>query len=142
MDNETAVRLFYCRRPSPTASHMSAAAEQPTSGPQPDTPQPGMMPVPMSASTPSTWCRGRRKRDAPAQVIGGPGDASAHAAEGPADASASVPSLQGFEEEAPLNVLSSFWPLNPELRVRQALLQPLRVPQSFWEVLYSAQSAS
>ncbi|KAK5615046.1 hypothetical protein CRENBAI_006724 [Crenichthys baileyi] len=31
-DYETAVRLFYCRPPSPTPSHMSAAAEQPTSG--------------------------------------------------------------------------------------------------------------
>ncbi|KAK5608767.1 hypothetical protein CRENBAI_020505 [Crenichthys baileyi] len=31
-DYETAIRLFYCRPPSPTPSHMSAAAEQPTSG--------------------------------------------------------------------------------------------------------------
>ncbi|KAK5598781.1 hypothetical protein CRENBAI_004425 [Crenichthys baileyi] len=31
-DYETAVRLFYCRPPSPTSSHMSAAVEQPTSG--------------------------------------------------------------------------------------------------------------
>ncbi|MEQ2227509.1 hypothetical protein ILYODFUR_038304, partial [Ilyodon furcidens] len=32
MEYETAVRLFYCRPPSPTPSHRSAAAEQPTSG--------------------------------------------------------------------------------------------------------------
>ncbi|KAK5603621.1 hypothetical protein CRENBAI_003527 [Crenichthys baileyi] len=31
-DYETAVRLFYCRPPSPTPSHMSAAVEQPMSG--------------------------------------------------------------------------------------------------------------
>ncbi|MEQ2250326.1 hypothetical protein ILYODFUR_038855, partial [Ilyodon furcidens] len=74
MDYETAVRLFYCRPPSPTPSHMSAAAEQPTPGlqgaaaeqptsglqsaaaeqpdsrtdTQPDTPQPDMTPDPKS----------------------------------------------------------------------------------------------
>ncbi|MED6289101.1 hypothetical protein CHARACLAT_032904 [Characodon lateralis] len=90
-DYETAVRQFYCRRPLPTpclqdnAAAQStsclqnggaAAAEQPTSGPQPDTPQPdsrpdtpqpGMTPDPKSASTPSTWRRGRRKRDGSSQ---------------------------------------------------------------------------
>ncbi|MEQ2238957.1 hypothetical protein ILYODFUR_038778 [Ilyodon furcidens] len=113
-DYETAVRLFYCRQPSPTPSHMSgaaaqstsclqngvtataeqttpglqeaataeqptsglqsAAAEQPTSGPQPDTPRPDSGPDPKSASTSSTRRRGRRKRDAQAQGIGGLGD--------------------------------------------------------------------
>ncbi|MEQ2235048.1 hypothetical protein ILYODFUR_037641, partial [Ilyodon furcidens] len=117
-DYETAVRQFYCRPPpsTPGLQGAAAAAEQPMPGPhpdsRPDTPQPGMTPDPKSASTPSTRRRGRRKRDAPAQVIGGPGDAPAqateglgdisapaHATEGPVDASAPVPSLQGFSEE-------------------------------------------
>ncbi|MEQ2163834.1 hypothetical protein GOODEAATRI_034627, partial [Goodea atripinnis] len=51
-----------------------AAAEQPKPDSRPDTPQPDLE----SASTPSKRRRRRRKRDAPAQVIGGPGDASAH----------------------------------------------------------------
>ncbi|MEQ2183606.1 hypothetical protein GOODEAATRI_034548 [Goodea atripinnis] len=97
-DYQAAVRQFYCR-PPPSMPGLqgavaAAAAEQPTSGPQPglqpdtpwpdtprpdtpqpdtpqpdsrpDTPQPGMTPDPKSASTPSTRRRGRRKRDAPA----------------------------------------------------------------------------
>ncbi|KAK5613342.1 hypothetical protein CRENBAI_023516 [Crenichthys baileyi] len=105
----------------PTPGLQSAAAEQPTSGPQPDTPQqdtpqpdsrpdtpqpdsrpdtpqPRMTPDPRSASTPSTRRRGRRKRDAPAQVIGGPGDASApaHATEGLGDASAPAHATEGL----------------------------------------------
>ncbi|MEQ2257780.1 hypothetical protein ILYODFUR_038276 [Ilyodon furcidens] len=101
-DYEAAVRQFYCRPPPSTPGLQgAAAAEQPTSGLQPDS-----RPVPKSASTPSTRRRGRRKRDAPAQVIGGPGDASAHATEGLGGASAPVPSLQGFSEELVL-VLAS-----------------------------------
>ncbi|KAK5612278.1 hypothetical protein CRENBAI_016266 [Crenichthys baileyi] len=46
--------------------------------------------LPKSASTSSTCRRGRRKRDASAQVIGGPGDASAQVIGGPGDASAQV----------------------------------------------------
>ncbi|MEQ2286203.1 hypothetical protein AMECASPLE_039859, partial [Ameca splendens] len=63
---------------------------------RPDTPQPGMTPDPKSASTPSTRRRGRRKRDAPAQVIGGPGNTPAHATEGPADASAPAHVTEGL----------------------------------------------
>ncbi|KAK5600597.1 hypothetical protein CRENBAI_010403 [Crenichthys baileyi] len=111
-DYETAVRQFYCRPPPPTSGPQSAAAEQPTSGPQsaaaeqptsgsqpdtpqPDTPQSGMTPDPKSASTASTRRRGRRKRDAPAQVIGGPGDASAHATEGLCNASVPAHATEG-----------------------------------------------
>ncbi|KAK5605906.1 hypothetical protein CRENBAI_004010 [Crenichthys baileyi] len=92
---------------------------------RPDTPQPDSRLDPKSASTSSTHRRGRRKRDASAQVIRGPGDASASAhateglgdasapahateglgnvsatayvTEGPADASAPAPSLQAFQ---------------------------------------------
>ncbi|MED6290496.1 hypothetical protein CHARACLAT_013531 [Characodon lateralis] len=53
MDYETAVRLFYCHPPSPTPSHMSAAAEQPDMTPDP--------------------------KSAPAHVTEGPADASASA---------------------------------------------------------------
>ncbi|MEQ2230630.1 hypothetical protein ILYODFUR_031423, partial [Ilyodon furcidens] len=109
-DYETAVRKFYCRPPPSTPGLQgAAAAEQPTSGPhpglqpdtpqpdsRPDTPQPGMTPDRKSASTPSTRRRGRRKRDAPAQVIGGPGDSSAHATEGLGDASAPAHATEGL----------------------------------------------
>ncbi|KAK5615515.1 hypothetical protein CRENBAI_026265 [Crenichthys baileyi] len=70
--------------------------------PQPDTLQPGMKsdskPDPKSASTSSTRRRGRRKRGASAEVIGGPGDASAsaHTTEGPGDASASAHATEGL----------------------------------------------
>ncbi|KAK5604431.1 hypothetical protein CRENBAI_017443 [Crenichthys baileyi] len=90
--------------------------------PQPDDPQPDdPQPDPKSASTSSTRRRGRRKRCASAEFIGGPGDASAHPTEGLSDASASPhateglgdasahvtevlasePRDEGFEEEAP-----------------------------------------
>ncbi|KAK5604734.1 hypothetical protein CRENBAI_011444 [Crenichthys baileyi] len=66
--------------------------------PQPDTPQSRMTPDPRSASTSSTRRRGRRKRDASAQVIRGPGDVSApaHATEGLCDASAFAHAIEGL----------------------------------------------
>ncbi|KAK5623014.1 hypothetical protein CRENBAI_021163 [Crenichthys baileyi] len=90
--------------------HGAAAAEQPTAGLQgaAATAQPmsrlqnkaaakstsclqsAAIVPPKSASTSSTRRRGRWKRDASAQVIGGPADASAQATEGLSDASASV----------------------------------------------------
>ncbi|KAK5610357.1 hypothetical protein CRENBAI_006385 [Crenichthys baileyi] len=69
--------------------------------PQPVSPQPGMKsdskPDPKSASTSSTCRRGRCKRGASAQVIGGPGDASAsaHTTEGLGKASASAHATEG-----------------------------------------------
>ncbi|KAK5605598.1 hypothetical protein CRENBAI_009480 [Crenichthys baileyi] len=91
-DYETAVRQFYCRPPSPTPSHKSAAAEPSKPGLQNGAAAQSIAPpLPSkSASTSSTCHRGRRKRDASAQVIGGPGDASAQVIGGPGDASAQV----------------------------------------------------
>ncbi|KAK5599818.1 hypothetical protein CRENBAI_015067 [Crenichthys baileyi] len=82
---------------------------------QPDSPQPEMTPDPKSASTSSTRRRGRRKRDASAQVIGGPGDASAsvHATESfvLGDASASVHATENFvlgDSSASVHATESF----------------------------------
>ncbi|MED6245271.1 hypothetical protein ATANTOWER_001098, partial [Ataeniobius toweri] len=127
-DYETAVRQFYCRPPSPTPSHMSgvaaqstsclqngataeqptpglqgAAADQPTSGLQSaaveqSTPGPQPDSQPKSSSTSSSRRRGRRKRDASAQVNGGVSDASAsaHATEGLGNASAPAHATEGL----------------------------------------------
>ncbi|KAK5619563.1 hypothetical protein CRENBAI_013049 [Crenichthys baileyi] len=124
-DYKTAVRQFYCRPPPSSLGLQSGAPAQPTPGLQSsaaaEQPTPGLQNAaavqpksclqsaaivqPKSASTSSTRCRGRRKRDASAQVIGGPGDTSApaqgteglgdasapaHATEGPGDTSAQV----------------------------------------------------
>ncbi|KAK5613756.1 hypothetical protein CRENBAI_016648 [Crenichthys baileyi] len=65
---------------------------------RPDSPQPEMTPDTKSAPTSSTRRRGRRKRDASAQVIGGPGDASAsvHTTESFVLVLASEPRDEGF----------------------------------------------
>ncbi|KAK5611398.1 hypothetical protein CRENBAI_017161 [Crenichthys baileyi] len=55
----------------------------------------GAIVPPKSASISSTRRRGRRKRDALAQVIGGPGDGSAQVIEGPGDASAPAQATEG-----------------------------------------------
>ncbi|KAK5613339.1 hypothetical protein CRENBAI_023513 [Crenichthys baileyi] len=158
---KTAVRLFYCRPPSPTPSHKSSAAaavEQPVSGLQsaaaaveqpksglqhaaefppdtpqpdsrPDTPQPDSRPEPKSASTSSTRRRGRRKRDASGQVIGGP--ATPQLLLTPLRVSATpqllrtplrVPPTPQFlllvcrPSRGSVRNWSSFWLLNPEMR--------------------------
>ncbi|KAK5602708.1 hypothetical protein CRENBAI_003687 [Crenichthys baileyi] len=106
-----------------------------------------------AASAPAHATEGLCDASAPAHATEGLCDASApaHATEGPADASA--PSFQGSSGKLVLvlssatrgsrrkhrrilslgtsrNSLSSFWLLNPEMRVRQALLRPLRVRQA------------
>ncbi|KAK5599267.1 hypothetical protein CRENBAI_023785 [Crenichthys baileyi] len=113
----------------PTSGLQNAAAEQPTSGLQgavAEQPTSGLQNAAAEQSTPRAGCLhfqvlstfsvfsggGCCKREASAQVIGGPGDASApahateglcdasapaHVIEGPADASAPAPSLQAFQ---------------------------------------------
>ncbi|KAK5617231.1 hypothetical protein CRENBAI_010029 [Crenichthys baileyi] len=106
-DPQPWVSTLYAEQP--TSGLQSAAAEQPTSGPQPDTPQPD----PKSAATSSTRRGGRRNRGALAQVTEGLGDtsasahateglgdtsASAHATEGPGDASAPAHATEGLDD--------------------------------------------
>ncbi|KAK5611679.1 hypothetical protein CRENBAI_012804 [Crenichthys baileyi] len=83
----------------PDAPQPDSRPDAPQPDSRPDPPQPDSRPDPKSASTSSTRRRGRRKRDASAQVIGGPGDfsAPAHVTEGPADASGPAPSLEAFQ---------------------------------------------
>ncbi|KAK5599436.1 hypothetical protein CRENBAI_021342 [Crenichthys baileyi] len=70
---------------------------QPVSA-RPDSPQPDSGSDPKSASTFSTRCRGRRKRDASVHATGGLCDASApaHATEGLGDASAPAHATEGL----------------------------------------------
>ncbi|MEQ2300057.1 hypothetical protein AMECASPLE_021439 [Ameca splendens] len=125
-DYETAVRQFYCRPPPSTPGLQGAAAEQPTPGPQPD-------------SRPETRRRGRRKRDAQAQLLflvcrGSVRNWSSFWLLNPATRGLRRKRCRTLFMRGSRNSLSSFWPLNPETRVRQALLLPLRVRQApcFW----------
>ncbi|KAK5609935.1 hypothetical protein CRENBAI_007740 [Crenichthys baileyi] len=108
------------------------------------------------ASAPAHATEGLGDASAPAHATVGLGDASAsvHATESFFLVLPSEPRDEGFEEEAPSdpvpeetkgsrrkcrrtlflkgsrNSLSSFWPLNPETRVCQAPLRPLKVRQA------------
>ncbi|KAK5612795.1 hypothetical protein CRENBAI_006795 [Crenichthys baileyi] len=115
----------------PTAGLQVAAAEQPMPGlqsaaaaqPSPRLQSAAIVP-PKSASTSSTRHRGRQKRDASAQVIGGSGDASTPATP-PRVAATPQPLLK------PLRVPATPQPLLKPLRVPatpQPLLKPQMVP--------------
>ncbi|KAK5611364.1 hypothetical protein CRENBAI_017860 [Crenichthys baileyi] len=86
-DYETAVRLVYCCPPSPTPSHMSAAAAQPTSGlqgtaPAVEQPTSGLQSSAAAVEQPTSGLRSA------AAAVEQPTSASAHATEGLCDASA------------------------------------------------------
>ncbi|KAK5606037.1 hypothetical protein CRENBAI_001583 [Crenichthys baileyi] len=116
-DYRTAIRQFYCRPPPSSPSLQSDAAVQPTSGLQSsavtEQPTPGLqgtaaeLPTPRfrvllqlsrrQGSTAAPLCRLRcRKRDASAQVIGGPGDALTQVIGGLGDASAPTHATEGL----------------------------------------------
>ncbi|KAK5605307.1 Dystrophin- protein 2 [Crenichthys baileyi] len=127
---------------------------------QPDSPEPGMTPDSKSASTSSTRRRGRCKRGASAQFIEGsatPQPLLTPLRVPPTPqlllTSLRVPPMpqllllvcrpsrgsnrgsrrkrcQTLFLRGSRNSLSSFWPLNPEMRVRKASLRPLKVRQA------------